>query len=191
MQILESKGDIGAFAHPKPQVTAPKEFHFSTDDRLCPPSVADLFGKVVIESHVTITNKLFSYCQEFSPLIICCILQLSLCSESSSYSDRNGVPRHTRPNPFNLHTEVFEIWIQIVSIYSYHIYCLRLLIYTLLQERGHLKEAQLAAQLARKQMENEKARLYKANPYPYTTDYPVVPENFFLNFISYSLVDRA
>jgi targeting protein for Xklp2 len=61
----------------------------------------------------------------------------------------------------------------------------------LLQERGHLKEAQLAAQLARKQMENEKARLYKANPYPYTTDYPVVPENFFLNFISYSLVDRA
>ena len=48
LQILESKGDIGTFAHPKPQVTAPKEFHFSTDARLGPPSVADLFDKVVI-----------------------------------------------------------------------------------------------------------------------------------------------
>jgi targeting protein for Xklp2 len=109
MQILESKGDIGVFAHPKPQVTAPKEFHFSTDDRLGPPSVADLFDKVVIERHLTITNKLFSCCQEFSLLIFCCVMQLSLCSESSSYSDRNAVPRRTRPNPFNLHTEVFEI----------------------------------------------------------------------------------
>jgi targeting protein for Xklp2 len=51
MQILESKGDIGVFAHPKPQVTAPKEFHFSTDVRLGPPSVADLFDKVVIQNH--------------------------------------------------------------------------------------------------------------------------------------------
>jgi hypothetical protein len=58
MQIIESKGDIGVFTHPKPQVTAPKEFHFSTDDRLGPPSVADLFDKVVIESHIT-TNDFF------------------------------------------------------------------------------------------------------------------------------------
>uniref|UniRef100_A0A0A9DGC2 TPX2 central domain-containing protein n=1 Tax=Arundo donax TaxID=35708 RepID=A0A0A9DGC2_ARUDO len=53
-KILESKGDIGVFAHPKPLVTAPKEFHFSTDDRLGPPSVADLFDKVVIESRIEI-----------------------------------------------------------------------------------------------------------------------------------------
>ncbi|KAF8669525.1 hypothetical protein HU200_051328 [Digitaria exilis] len=48
-KILESKGDIGVFAHPKPQVTAPKEFRFSTDVRLGPPSVADLFDKIVLQ----------------------------------------------------------------------------------------------------------------------------------------------
>ncbi|XP_062186816.1 protein TPX2-like isoform X2 [Phragmites australis] len=116
-KILESKGDVGVFAHPKPQVTAPKEFHFSTDDRLGPPSVTDLFDK------------------------------LSIYSESSSHTDRKGVPRLTIPNPFNLHTE----------------------------ERGHEKERQRAVQLLQKQMEEEKARVHKANPYPYTTDYPVVP----------------
>ncbi|CAN6168217.1 unnamed protein product [Urochloa humidicola] len=116
-KIFESKGDIGVFAHPKPQVTAPKEFHFSTDVRLGPPSVSDLFDK------------------------------LSLHSDCSSNSNRQDVPRRTRPNPFNLHTE----------------------------ERGHLKERQLEAQLLQKKMEEEKARVHKANPYPYTTDYPVVP----------------
>ncbi|TKW34905.1 hypothetical protein SEVIR_2G337200v4 [Setaria viridis] len=116
-KILESKGDIGVFAHPKPQVTAPKEFHFSTDVRLGPPSVADLFDK------------------------------LSLHSDCSSNNNRQDMPRLTRPNPFNLHTE----------------------------ERGHLKERQLEAQLLQKKMEEEKARVHKANPYPYTTDYPVVP----------------
>lgn len=60
MQILESKGDIGVFAHTKPQVTAPKEFHFSTDDRLGPPSVTDLFDKVVIESYTMVTNNIYS-----------------------------------------------------------------------------------------------------------------------------------
>ncbi|CAN6199123.1 unnamed protein product [Urochloa humidicola] len=117
-KIFENKGDIGVSAHPKPQVTtAPKEFHFSTDVRLGPPSVADLFDK------------------------------LSLHSDCSSNSNRQDVPRCTRPNPFNLHTE----------------------------ERGHLKERQLEAQLLQKKMEEEKARVHKANPYPYTTDYPVVP----------------
>lgn len=47
-------------------------------------------------------------------------------------------------------------------------------IHPLLQERGHLKERQLEAQLLLKKMEEEKARVHKANPYPYTTDYPVV-----------------
>lgn len=117
-KILESKGDIGVFAHPKTQVTAPKEFHFSTDVRLGPPSVADLFDK------------------------------LSLHSDCSSHSNRQDVPRLTIPNPFNLHTE----------------------------ERGHLKEQQLEAHLLQKKMEEEKARVHKANPYPYTTDYPVPPK---------------
>ncbi|WVZ66041.1 hypothetical protein U9M48_015318 [Paspalum notatum var. saurae] len=116
-KILESKGGIGVFDQPKSQVTAPKEFHFSTDVRLGPPSVADLFDK------------------------------LSLHSECSSHSNKQDVPRVTIPNPFNLQTE----------------------------ERGHLKERKLEAQLLHKKMEEEKARLHKANPYPYTTDYPVVP----------------
>ncbi|KAG8080446.1 hypothetical protein GUJ93_ZPchr0007g6046 [Zizania palustris] len=115
-KILESKGDIGVFTHPKAQATAPKGFHFCTDDRLGPPAVADLFDK------------------------------LSLYSESS-YHEKKDVPRLTIPNPFNLHTD----------------------------ERGHEKERQLAAQLLQKQLEEEKARIPKANPYPYTTDYPVVP----------------
>ncbi|ONM23908.1 Protein TPX2 [Zea mays] len=116
-RILESKGDIGVFFHPKSQVTAPKKFHFSTDVRLGPPSVADLFDK------------------------------LSLHSECSSNSNRQDVPRRTIPNPFNLQTE----------------------------ERGHLKERQLEAHLLQKKMEEEKARVHKANPYPYTTDYPTMP----------------
>lgn len=74
-KILESKGDIGVFAHPKPQATEPKEFHFHTDDRLGPPAVADLLDK------------------------------LSLYSESSSYHDKKDMPRLTIPNPFNLHTD--------------------------------------------------------------------------------------
>uniref|UniRef100_A0A453BFC9 TPX2 C-terminal domain-containing protein n=2 Tax=Aegilops tauschii TaxID=37682 RepID=A0A453BFC9_AEGTS len=57
------------------------------------------------------------------------------------------MPRLTIPNPFNLHTD----------------------------ERGHDKERQLEAQLLQKKLEEEKARKFKANPYPYTTDYPVVP----------------
>ena len=47
MQILESKDDIGVFAHPKPQATEPKEFHFRMDDGLGTPAVADLLHKVI------------------------------------------------------------------------------------------------------------------------------------------------
>ncbi|CAN1230985.1 Protein TPX2 [Linum perenne] len=43
------------------------------------------------------------------------------------------------------------------------------------KERGAEKERRLAMELMRKQMEEELARVPKANPYPYTTDYPVVP----------------
>ncbi|XP_078180864.1 targeting protein for XKLP2 isoform X2 [Carex rostrata] len=75
--------------------------------------------------------------------------KLSLHSESSFHSQKltNFVPGLTIPNPFNLHTE----------------------------ERGLQKEMFLLTQLARKQEEEEKARVRKATPYPYTTDYPVVP----------------
>lgn len=57
------------------------------------------------------------------------------------------VPRITTQNPFHLHTE----------------------------GRGLEKEKQFAEQISQKQMEEERARILKANPYPYTTDYPVMP----------------
>ncbi|KAG5226314.1 protein TPX [Salix suchowensis] len=59
----------------------------------------------------------------------------------------NPIPRKTQPNPFHLHTE----------------------------ERGAEKERKLFMELVQKQMEEERARVPRANPYPYTTDYPVVP----------------
>ncbi|XP_057792437.1 protein TPX2 isoform X2 [Salvia miltiorrhiza] len=55
--------------------------------------------------------------------------------------------RNTTPNPFHLHTE----------------------------ERGAEKERRIAEELMQKQLEEERARIPKAHPYPYTTDYPVIP----------------
>ncbi|KAL4313026.1 hypothetical protein GQ457_01G001610 [Hibiscus cannabinus] len=57
------------------------------------------------------------------------------------------LPRNTIPNPFHLHTE----------------------------ERGAEKEKKFVIEIIEKQFEEERARVPKANPYPYTTDYPVVP----------------
>ncbi|KAL5730452.1 hypothetical protein ACHQM5_003269 [Ranunculus cassubicifolius] len=57
------------------------------------------------------------------------------------------IPRTTTPNPFHLNTE----------------------------ERGAEKERRLEMELRQKQLEEERARVPKATPYPYTTDYPVVP----------------
>ncbi|PON34840.1 TPX [Parasponia andersonii] len=59
----------------------------------------------------------------------------------------NPLPRNTTPNPFHLHTE----------------------------ERGAEKERKFVIEAAQKQWEEERARVPKANPYPYTTDYPVIP----------------
>ncbi|KAA8526353.1 hypothetical protein F0562_008444 [Nyssa sinensis] len=57
------------------------------------------------------------------------------------------LPRNTTPNPFHLHTE----------------------------ERGQEKERKFVMEVMQKQLEEERARIPKANPYPYTTDYPVIP----------------
>ncbi|PQM34759.1 protein TPX2 [Prunus yedoensis var. nudiflora] len=61
--------------------------------------------------------------------------------------DKNPIPRNTIPNPFHLHTE----------------------------ERGAEKERKFITEVWQKQLEEERARVPKANPYPYTTDYPVIP----------------
>ncbi|KAF5756076.1 putative TPX2 central domain-containing protein [Helianthus annuus] len=60
---------------------------------------------------------------------------------------RKPIPRITAPNPFHLHTE----------------------------ERGAEKEKKFVMEVIHKQIEEERARIPKATPYPYTTDYPVVP----------------
>ncbi|KAM6548906.1 hypothetical protein CsatB_020582 [Cannabis sativa] len=59
----------------------------------------------------------------------------------------NPLPKNTTPNPFHLHTE----------------------------ERGAEKEKKFIMEVVHKQWEEERARVPKANPYPYTTDYPVIP----------------
>lgn len=61
--------------------------------------------------------------------------------------NQKPLPRLTAPNPFHLHTE----------------------------ERGAEKERKFVMEIIHKQIEEEKARIPKATPYPYTTDYPVVP----------------
>ncbi|RDX91348.1 Protein TPX2, partial [Mucuna pruriens] len=71
--------------------------------------------------------------------------KLSLKSEPAHHP--NPIPRKTIPNPFHLHTE----------------------------EIGAEKEKKLIMELLHKQLEEENARIPKANPYPYTTDYLVVP----------------
>ncbi|KAF9589685.1 hypothetical protein IFM89_027213 [Coptis chinensis] len=57
------------------------------------------------------------------------------------------IPRITTPSPFHLSTE----------------------------ERGAEKERKLVVEILQKQLEEEQARIPKATPYPYTTDYPVIP----------------
>ncbi|XP_075112724.1 protein TPX2-like isoform X2 [Nicotiana tabacum] len=71
--------------------------------------------------------------------------KLSLNSEPQN--DKTTLPRNTAPNPFHLHTE----------------------------ERGAEKERRLFTELLHKQIEEERSRIHKATPYPYTTDYPVIP----------------
>ncbi|PHT62856.1 Protein TPX2 [Capsicum annuum] len=66
---------------------------------------------------------------------------------NSESQNNKTIPRNTTPNPFRLSTE----------------------------ERGAEKERKLFTKLLHKQIEEEKSRIRKANPYPYTTDYPVIP----------------
>ncbi|PHT76675.1 Protein TPX2 [Capsicum annuum] len=65
----------------------------------------------------------------------------------SEPTNEKTIPRNTRPNPFHLYTE----------------------------ERGAEKERKLFTELLQKQTEEERSRVPKATPYPYTTDYPVIP----------------
>lgn len=68
-------------------------------------------------------------------------------SLNSEPNHEKQLPRNTRPNPFHFYTE----------------------------ERGAEKERRFITEVVQKQIEEEKARVPRANPYPYTTDFPVVP----------------
>ncbi|CAF2309973.1 unnamed protein product [Brassica napus] len=68
-------------------------------------------------------------------------------SLTSDSCHEKPLPRNTAPNPFNLRTE----------------------------ERGAEKEKKFVMEITQKLIGDERARVPKANPYPYTTDYPVVP----------------
>ncbi|KAK6252908.1 hypothetical protein QUC31_014628 [Theobroma cacao] len=64
-----------------------------------------------------------------------------------SEPSHDPIPRNTILNPFHLQTE----------------------------ERGAEKERKFVMEIIEKRYEEERARVPKANPYPYTTDYPVIP----------------
>ncbi|CAK9323682.1 unnamed protein product [Citrullus colocynthis] len=68
-------------------------------------------------------------------------------SISSETRGEHPLPKNTRPNPFHLYTE----------------------------ERGAEKERKFFMGLVQKQLEEERAAIPRALPYPYTTDYPVIP----------------
>ncbi|KAE8679962.1 Protein TPX2 [Hibiscus syriacus] len=66
----------------------------------------------------------------------------------NSVSSHDPIPRKTFLNPFHLHTE----------------------------ERGDEKEKKFVMEVIEKHFEEERVRVPKANPYPYTTDYPEIPQ---------------
>ncbi|KAI4325131.1 hypothetical protein MLD38_030554 [Melastoma candidum] len=88
----------------------------------------------------------FATDERFPPPAAMCDIFDKLSLKSQPHEE-NPLPRKTAPNPFHLHTE----------------------------ERGAEKERRFKTELMQKQLEDEKARIPKASPYPYTTDFPVVP----------------
>ncbi|CAA0816222.1 Protein TPX2 [Striga hermonthica] len=108
-------------------------------------------GEMGIFSHmkkpITIPEEFhFAIDKRITPPVAVVDLFDKLSINSQSHQEK-PLPRNTTPNPFHLHTE----------------------------ERGAQKEKRIAEELLQKQREEERARIPKAHPYPYTTDYPVIP----------------
>ncbi|XP_015574010.1 protein TPX2 [Ricinus communis] len=100
-----------------------------------------------VKKHVTIPQEFHFATNERIPPPAAVADLFDKLSLTSEPRHDNPLPRNTVPNPFHLHTE----------------------------ERGAGKERKFVMELVQKQIEEEKARVPKANPYPYTTDYPVIP----------------
>lgn len=85
MQILESKGDIGLFSHPKPQITTPQEFRFATDDRLGQPAlVVELFDKVQNRDYIYIFRGQFNSAGVFAKVRLYTVVRRSTNSLCTS-----------------------------------------------------------------------------------------------------------
>ncbi|KAA8524341.1 hypothetical protein F0562_010764 [Nyssa sinensis] len=97
--------------------------------------------------HITIPQEFhFATDERIPPPVTVADLFDKLSLNSEPHHDKQ-LPRNTKPNPFNLHTE----------------------------DRGTEKERKFVMEVMQKQLEDERARIPKANPYPYTTDYPLIP----------------
>uniref|UniRef100_A0A6N2MST9 TPX2 C-terminal domain-containing protein n=1 Tax=Salix viminalis TaxID=40686 RepID=A0A6N2MST9_SALVM len=100
-----------------------------------------------VKKQVTIPQEFHFATNERIPPASSVVDMFEKLSLRSEPTLENPIPRNTLPNPFHLHTE----------------------------ERGAEKERKFVMELVQKQMEEERARFHRANPYPYTTDYPVIP----------------
>ncbi|XP_057954417.1 protein TPX2 isoform X2 [Malania oleifera] len=99
------------------------------------------------KQHVTIPQEFHFATDERIPQPITVADIFDKLSLNSESRHSIQIPRTTMPNPFHLHTD----------------------------ERGAEKEKKFVMDVMQKQLEEERARIPKATPYPYTTDYPVVP----------------
>ncbi|KAE8669712.1 Protein TPX2 [Hibiscus syriacus] len=162
----------------KPQLTEPKSPVLQTSLRAKPPKVkssielekeelekapkfkARPLNKMIFESkgelgiffnakkQVTIPQEFhFATHERIPPPPPVAVFDLLDKLSLNSESSHDPIPRNTIPHPFHLHTE----------------------------ERGAEKEKKFVMEILEKQFEEEQARVPKATPYPYTTDYPVVP----------------
>ncbi|KAK2988497.1 hypothetical protein RJ640_014510 [Escallonia rubra] len=161
----------------RPHLTAPKEPILQTSLRARPPRVkcsdelekeelnkipkfkARPLNRKIFESkgelgifcntkrQVTVPQEFhFATDERIPPPTIVTDLFDKLSLNSEPHHEKQII-RNTAPNPFHLQTE----------------------------ERGAEKERKFVMEVIQKQLEEERARVPKANPYPYTTDYPVLP----------------
>ncbi|XP_060187948.1 protein TPX2 [Lycium barbarum] len=161
----------------KPHLTAPKSPILQTSLRARPPQIksseelekeglenipkfkARPFNKKIFESkgdlgmfcntkkQVTVPEEFHFATDERIPPPANVTDLFDKLSLNSEPRNEKTIPTNTRPSPFRLYTEV----------------------------RGAEKERRLFTELLQKQIEEERSRVPKATPYPYTTDYPVIP----------------
>ncbi|KAK0589405.1 hypothetical protein LWI29_013826 [Acer saccharum] len=99
------------------------------------------------KKHVTIPQEFHFRTNERIPPPSSFVDLFDKLSLNSEPRHDKPLPRNTTPNPFHLYTE----------------------------GRGAEKEMKFVMEVRHKQLEEEHARIPKATPYPYTTDYPVFP----------------